>query len=169
MVRTIMIFPEFENMEIIGKIREKYDPLARLVRPHITLVFPFESEMDNTEIERVLNERLEGIRPFEIELQGFSKVEDRFGNYLFLDVIKGREELIRIHDLLYANDFKKYDIGVGYVPHMTVGKLKSVEAMDAAYKDIEMILETFKTLVTRVSVEMIGENEESIIVVEKIL
>lgn len=164
-----MIFPEFENMEIIGKIREKYDPLARLVRPHITLVFPFESEMDNTEIERVLNERLEGIRPFEIELQGFSKVEDRFGNYLFLDVIKGREELIRIHDLLYANDFKKYDIGVGYVPHMTVGKLKSVEAMDVAYKDIEMILETFKTLVTRVSVEMIGENEESIIVVEKIL
>lgn len=40
-IRTIMIFPEFEEMEIIDEIREKYDPLARLVRPHITIVFPF--------------------------------------------------------------------------------------------------------------------------------
>ncbi len=38
-VRTIMIFPEFKNMEIIDKIRNQYDPLANLVRPHITLVF----------------------------------------------------------------------------------------------------------------------------------
>ena len=44
-LRTIMIFPEFENMEIIDNIRKKYDPLAELVRPHITLVFPFESQM----------------------------------------------------------------------------------------------------------------------------
>ena len=46
-LRTIMIFPEFENMDIIDRIRDKYDPLARLVRPHITLVFPFENEMSH--------------------------------------------------------------------------------------------------------------------------
>ena len=39
--RTIMIFPKFSNMEIIDRIRRNYDPLADLVRPHITLVFPF--------------------------------------------------------------------------------------------------------------------------------
>lgn len=31
-LRTIMIFPEFEDMEVIDKIREQYDPLAKLVR-----------------------------------------------------------------------------------------------------------------------------------------
>ena len=45
MLRTIMIFPQFNNIEIIDGIRDRYDPLAKLVRPHITLVFPFESEM----------------------------------------------------------------------------------------------------------------------------
>lgn len=43
--RTIMIFPEFENIDVINDIRNKYDPLADLVLPHITLVFPFDSEL----------------------------------------------------------------------------------------------------------------------------
>jgi len=44
-MRTIMIFPEFENIDNINDIRKKYDPLADLVLPHITLVFPFDSEL----------------------------------------------------------------------------------------------------------------------------
>ena len=43
--RTIMIFPKFSNQEIIDEIRKKYDPLYNLVKPHITLVFPFKSDM----------------------------------------------------------------------------------------------------------------------------
>ena len=38
-----MIFPEFDNMDVIDNIREKYDPLAKLVRPHIT-IGKFENE-----------------------------------------------------------------------------------------------------------------------------
>ncbi len=30
-LRTIMIFPKFDNIDIIDEIREKYDPLAKLV------------------------------------------------------------------------------------------------------------------------------------------
>ena len=54
-LRTIMIFPEFENMEIIDNIRKQYDPLAELVRPHITLVFPFESQISNEELTQILS------------------------------------------------------------------------------------------------------------------
>ncbi len=43
--RTIMIFPKFDNLDIINSIRDKYDPLAKLVPPHLTLVFPFKSEL----------------------------------------------------------------------------------------------------------------------------
>ena len=39
--RTIMIFPQFENINLINEIREKYDPLAKHVSPHISLVFTF--------------------------------------------------------------------------------------------------------------------------------
>lgn len=103
-IRTIMIFPEFENMEIIDNIREKYDPLAQLVRPHITLVFPFENEMSNEMIEEILIKRLQDVKPFEIVLNGISMKEDRFGNYLFseLNKFKFAREVI-IYDLYKGN------------------------------------------------------------------
>ena len=166
-LRTIMIFPNFKNMEAIDNIREKYDPLAKLVRPHITIVFPFEIEMSNDDLSHILDNRLKGIEPFEIELQGFSKCEDRFGNYLFLDVIKGAENISNIHNVLYSNEFNACDLGLQYIPHITVGKLSDVEELNKAYEDVKYIRCKFIAVINKISVEMIGENEESIIIIEK--
>lgn len=165
--RTIMIFPEFEGMEIIDEIREKYDPLAHLVRPHITIVFPFENLMSNKEIADILSVRLKNINSFEIVLSGFSKQEDRFGNYLFLDIKEGIEEICSIHKILYDNEFSEHNLGLGYKPHMTVGMLPTIEALNKAYEEVKKISRTFRTVVNKISVEMIGENEESIIIIEK--
>lgn len=166
-LRTIMIFPAFEDIAMINQIREKYDPLAKLIRPHITIVFPFKDEMSNEKLFDILNERLAGVKPFKIELQGFSKCKDRFGNYLFLNVIKGRDEIIKIHNLLYDNEFHKFDSGLVYLPHMTVGKVKNNFELEQAYGEIKDIDCLFASNVNKISVEMIGDNEESIIVIEK--
>ena len=166
-LRTIMIFPEFENIAMINQIREKYDPLAKLIRPHITIVFPFEDGMSNEKLFDILNERLVGIKPFKIELQGFSKCVDEFGNYLFLDVIKGRDEIIKIHNLLYDNEFHKFDADSAYLPHMTVGKFKDNFELEQAYEEIKDMDCLFASNVDKISVEMIGDNEESIVVIEK--
>jgi 2'-5' RNA ligase len=162
-----MIFPEFENMEIIDNIRAKYDPLAQLVRPHITLVFPFENEMSNEAIEDILVKRLRNVKPFEIELNGISMQEDRFGNYLFLDVKKGADDICFVHEILYKNEFKQFDLGFGYKPHMTIGKLQTVKALNIAYDDLRNMDETFTAMINKISVEMIGEKEESMIIIEK--
>lgn len=166
-LRTIMIFPEFENMEIIDDIRNRFDPLAQLVRPHITIVFPFESEMSNEELAVILKNRLKQIKPFALQLGGFSIQEDTFGNYLFLNVLQGEEEIRAIHQLLYKNEFKQFDLGLPYKPHMTVGKLLTVDLLKDAYEQVKTMNATFGTTVRKISVEMIGENEESIIVIEK--
>ena len=55
--RTIMIFPDFEQMEIIESIREKYDLLYQLVKPHITVVFPFDMDVSNEELSKILERR----------------------------------------------------------------------------------------------------------------
>ena len=162
-----MIFPEFDNMDVIDRIRAKYDPLAELVRPHVTLVFPFESDISNEKLEEILESRLQEINCFELILGNISKQKDLFGNYLFLNVLKGAEELVRINRFLYDNEFKEYDLGLPYVPHMTIGKLSLVKEMDEAYEEIKDIQDKFSTVVKKISVEMIGENEESIIVIEK--
>ena len=166
--RTIMIFPDFDNIDFINRIRSKYDPLADLVKPHVTLVFPFESEMTDDEVRNVLELRLGEIQKFELTLHGFSKQIDKtFGNTLFLNVTGGYNEIVKIHDLLYANEFKIFDAGYPYVPHMTVGKLPTTEELDKAYDDACSCTEVFSTTVTNISVEMIGEHEESIIIIEK--
>lgn len=165
-LRTIMIFPEFDNMEIIDKIREQYDPLAKLVRPHITIVFPFESNRSNGELKAILEARLKAVKSFRLELSGISKQEDRFGNYLFLEVTQGKKEICHMHDILYQNEFSIYDLGLPYVPHITLGKLPEVHKLNEAYNKVKDMREPFSTFVNKVSVEMIGDNEESVIVAE---
>ena len=168
-LRTIMIFPEFNNIALIDGIRKQYDPLAGLVRPHITLVFPFESQMSNEDLKGILESRLSEVKPFEIQLRGISKCADTFGNYLFLNVVQGVEEICAIHQQLYDNEFKEFNLGLPYVPHMTVGRLEDAYALEQAYiQASEMVREAvFTAIVNKVSVEMIGDHEESIIVVEK--
>ena len=139
-IRTIMIFLEFEEMEIIDGIREKYDPLAQLVRPHITIIFPFENQMSNKDITDILSERLKTIHPFGLVLNGISKQEDRFDNYLFLDVKEGSTEICTIHNILYENEFCEHNLGLDYKPHMTVGKLPTVDALNKAYEEVKGIV-----------------------------
>lgn len=102
-------------------------------------------------------------------MQGFSKCEDRFGNYLFLNMTKGAEDICQLHDLLYKNEFSQLDLGIPYTPHMTVGKLATVEELNEAYNCVKGIDTIFCCKVNKISVEMIGENEESIIVIERTL
>lgn len=51
--------------------------------------------------------------------------------------------------------------------HIAVGKLDDIQALNKAFESIKDIDDRFKTMVDKISVEMIGENEESIIVIEK--
>lgn len=164
--RTIMIFPEFENMDVINDIRKKYDPLAGLVLPHITLVFPFNSELANKELNFYLKECLCDIQPFKVELKGFSKQETKYGNYLFLNVAQGMDPIRNIHDRLYKDKLKQFDAGYDYIPHMTVGKVSSMELLDKAFDDVNKCNDKFSTVIKKISVEMIGEHEESIIIIE---
>lgn len=162
-----MIFPEFDNMDVIDEIRNKYDPLAKLVRPHITIAFPFEMDITNDELSMIIEKRFSKIKSFEIEMQGFSKCEDRFGNYLFLNMNKGTEVITQLHNLLYSNEFSLFDLSIPYIPHMTVGKLSTTTRLNEAYDSVKENNIVFKSKITKISVEMIGENEESIIVIEK--
>ncbi|WP_035302323.1 2'-5' RNA ligase family protein [Clostridium sp. DL-VIII] len=165
--RTIMIFPEFENIHVINNIRRKYDPLVDLVLPHITLAFPFDSGITNEEISLYLKESLRDIHPFKIELEGFSKQEEKTEKYLFLNVAQGVDVFKNIHDILYKDKLKQFNMGHNYVPHMTVGKVSSTELLNKALDDVNKHYnEKFSTVVKKISVEMIGEHQESIIVIE---
>lgn len=57
-----MIFPEFENIDIINYIRKKYDPLADLKKGWIMEV----------KIEKICSEDIHEINPLREELHSFT-------------------------------------------------------------------------------------------------
>lgn len=68
--RDILIFPKFDNIDIINKVRDKYDKLADLVDPHITLAFPFNDEISNNDLINRLSSLLENYSPFKVTFKG---------------------------------------------------------------------------------------------------
>lgn len=168
--RTIMIFPQFENINLINEIREKYDPLAKYVSPHISLVFTFESSLTTSEVNEHLKKVLHGIRPFRLTLQEIVKVDNPLGMYLFLDIKQGNKEIKKMNLKLYTGILQTYKPAwlnqETFMPHMTIGSFTSREDLNIAFKDTELIKESFSTIVDKISVEIIDENEDSIIEIE---
>jgi hypothetical protein len=161
-----MIFPKFENIQIIDEIRGKYDPLANHVRPHITLVFPFDSDIGKSELEEHIRSTVSDLKPFEVVLGNLKPVRS-FGNYLFLNIIDGSDNIKELHKRLYTGILESYFPvwlkNGAYLPHMTVGCLGDEEKFAEAVRETKDFSEVFRTTVTHVSVEIIDENEDSTI------
>jgi len=96
--RDILIFPKFKNINKIQELRNKYDPLANLIAPHITIAFPFSDNISNEELIKKLTNLLKNFRPFTIVFKGISLSED---NYIFLNCMNGYQEIIDLHNEIY--------------------------------------------------------------------
>ena len=162
MLRSVILFPAFAGLDIIQSLREKHDPLAHCIRPHITIVFPFESNLTTPEIQRHLKDQLSGIPPFQIRLAEIT------GNcrdgYLFLNVKQGNDQIIELHDRLYSGILKKYHYRkMPYSPHLTIGRVKEPEEFDRVLGELKDFDASFATVIDQVCVECIGANEKSIV------
>ncbi len=134
----------------------------------MTLVFAFESEISNDDLKNVIIKSLKDIKSFVVKLSGYSKNISQYGNYLFLDIINGYDNMIEIHNNLYENlTFLKKPLN--YIPHITVGNLKTEEEMNKAFLKICNLTDIFETIINEISVELIGSNEESIILMNFLL
>jgi len=169
LTRCIMIFPDFANLPEIQCIREQYDPLYRCVAPHVTLVFPFTSDLTGTAVANHLQNAVQEIAPFKLVMQGV-KPNTIGGKYLFLEVIEGTKELNLLHNRLYSGLFSAYkpDFLKHYAfhPHMTVGKFVNDLELQTAINATEIVTTRFETTVNKISVEIIDGCDNSIIETE---
>ena len=160
--RSILLFPEFQNMELIEGIRKQYDPFVSLISPHITLVFPFVSRYKEKDVKELVKEKSKAFSPFRLSMQGIVKYQENGEQYLFLQVKEGAEEIRRLHDSLYQGMLAAFKKDIPYVPHMTVGKLSSSEELDTAWEQVKDMNVVFQTEIKHITVEKIGEKGESI-------
>ena len=134
--------------------------MYKILPPHITLAFPFESSMSNDELKDRLMQVLKSVEPFEIVMSGVSlhKDENIKTNYIFLNVVSGVKEIKILHNEIYEKVLNQ-KMSFEYIPHITLGTTEN--------EQIEFELNNkFRTIVTKVSVEEIGENEKSNVLFE---
>lgn len=159
--RAIVIFPQFNNVRLINEIREKYDPLFNYIAPHITLVFPFESNIPTNELIKYIKQSLVGVEKFSLAMSGITGSSD---GYIFLDVKKGNDKIIEMHDKLYEGLLKEHhNRFIPYFPHLTLGRLRDEKMHQEAVKSLLTFYETFETEVEEIAVEIIDSEEKSII------
>lgn len=155
--RDILIFPNFKGIEKIQTIRNKYDELANIIPPHITLAFPFKLPISNEELKEQLEQILRRYEKIDITCEGISFIKDETINkyYIFLNITEGNETIKNINKDIYEKVLK-IPKPSNYIPHITLGTVNEI--------DTNIILnETFETTIENIIVESIGKNEESII------
>ena len=155
MKRAIHLFPEFINLQIIEDLRIQHDPLFKLIPPHITLVFPFESAILSQVLYEHIRGALEDIKPFIIELQDFTGTLDQ---YIFLNVKKGNDQIIELHDRLYSGLLSTYqNFRFSFHPHLTIGRYNDEKMLMVALSKMNLRKIHFKTLISKIYITIINE------------
>lgn len=155
-LRAVHIFPEFINAIHIHEIRAKYDGLHSLIAPHVTLIFPFVSDITSAALEQHVRNEVRAISPFELVLQSVTGAE---GGYLFLNVKRGNDEIIKLHDQLYTGMLRNFlNRNLTYIPHLTVGRIVDASVFQLALKETENFVTPFATTVDEIAIESIADN-----------
>ena len=161
-IRSVLIFPTFDNMNEIQEIRKLYDPVFSKVEPHVTLVFPFHSDLPKQLIYDFVKETCKHFEPFKIH---FSEIIDK-GDFIFLVPSEGREKVIELHKALYSGPFSDFLPDIlrkeEFIPHITIGK-KILDDETGQMKMIKERMTEYETTIEKVSVEVINEDKESVI------
>ena len=110
--RDILIIPKFNNIHKIQMIREKYDELFDKIEPHITLAFPFRSNISNEKLKQQLTDIIRDNNPFRIKCKGVTLRKDKRINtyYIFLNIVEGKEIINEINHKIYENILRDVDI-----------------------------------------------------------
>lgn len=159
--RSLILFPIFDNVQEIENIRRKYDSLYNLIRPHITLVFPFEHDISNSQLEGLIRQVIKYIKPFNLKMQHITLNN----NKLYLNVKDGIDNIIKLHDNLYEILPFNYDMKYTYIPHITLGKINE-DQKNMIVDQFSNFNESFTTTIDKLYVECIDEHDKSNIIME---
>ncbi|KRM07128.1 hypothetical protein FC89_GL000444 [Liquorilactobacillus ghanensis DSM 18630] len=161
MERSILIFPEFDNIKLVQEIRQKYDSLYMHIRPHISLVFPFKSTLQNSLIFDVLCKTSQNMSSFSIDI---SRVSGDYKNgYVWLEIGKNERDIRELHRRLYDNElFSSYELkSKKYIPHITVAQGLQRERAFSLAKELNKRGNSITAKVKSISVEEILANGDS--------
>lgn len=131
MQRALVVFPQATQFDVVERMRRRYDPQARLIAAHVTIVFPFDDPMSDAELRAHVLEATTGLSSFTIRFSGVTPADD----YIFLHPATGVDRLLALHKRLYTGPLRRHRSRTHtFQPHVTLGRVADdrsrVEATD---------------------------------------
>jgi len=115
---VVVLLPE-RLERFVTPLRERYDPLYNQISPHITLIYPFETDRPLDELAGIIRAEAESFKPIGLKLTSIGDFYPRIPK-IYWNVDKN-EHLCELYYRLYSS------LGVAipyksYQPHVTVAR-----------------------------------------------
>lgn len=137
----------------IQEFRERNDPLGMLIEPHITLVFPFESDLSDEALIEHVEAQLVTTNSFHASLCPLPTVDSA---YVYFSILHGKNQILALHEHLYSGALAQHLQPRPYVPHITVGQGNAEQVKPMVDEATALgISDTFS--VRKLKIERIGD------------
>jgi 2'-5' RNA ligase len=155
-MKCIFLLPS--NLDpLIQEFRLKHDPQSLLVPPHVTVVFPFDIELNDDELTRRCQSAIEGVNPIEAKLGPISIESNGYVCFL-LD--QGGPEIAEIHNQLYSGPLKDQFIGTSFKPHITIARFDDRNRLEVT-RAADLLKPNRGFVIDQIVVEEIEDNGKS--------
>ena len=119
--RAIVWFPPFPMDSPIEPFRRRFDPLADALPAHVTLVFPFPTNLTVVQLASHIRRIVGNWPSLPVSFRDIESILDEF---VLLMVRDRADAVIALHDKLYRGILKAYlRDDIPYLPHVTIGRL----------------------------------------------
>lgn len=153
--QCIFLLPEADKLPQLQLLRLQYDPLAKLIPPHITVVFPFEVALERAALRLLMEQQGVALPiPFVLDMP---RVKD---GCLFFPLALGREAVMALTQGLYSALPESLSFVDSNIPHVTFGHLEGGQGAEVAFRDAEQVL-PLAGVCRRLILESIGEDGRS--------
>jgi 2'-5' RNA ligase len=149
MHRALVLFPQANELDVVERMRRRYDPQARLIAAHVTIVFPFDDPISDAELRAHVLEATTGVVPFTVRFCGVTPADD----YIFLNATTGLDRFIALHNRLYTGQLLPHRSRThSFEPHVTLGRVADPGARAEAIDIMRNTITDFDAEVSAVCV-----------------
>jgi 2'-5' RNA ligase len=114
------VFPRLD-VPWIAEFRNQHDPLASLIAPHVTLVFPTD-RLDAEHFQGAIQIAASTSTPFQAIFRSTILILEENSARIFLVPDEGFSRIVELHDRVYAGELtSSLRLDVPFIPHITLG------------------------------------------------
>jgi len=136
MVICGVIFVSEQVEKAISQVYNKYNPISFYVRPHLTLLFPLETELHLADICAHFGSIVSETDRFSVHFDGLKLRPENL--LIYLDVSEGAEVLHFLNRRLYSGVFEEFlDVNRPFYPHLTLGHFETEVDMNRGYEELK--------------------------------